>query len=59
MKMMYTYIDTNDPDFFRKRMIEKQRINMENYENGVVFNSFEGASYKARIIRNAPKPKPL
>lgn len=59
MQMMYSYIDRNDPTFFRKRMLEKQRINTENYENGIIHNSFEGASTKARIVRDAPKPKPL
>lgn len=56
---MISHLDSKDPEYFQKRILEKEKNRMEEYKSGKIIKNFEGASKHARIIRNAPKPKPL
>jgi hypothetical protein len=56
---MISHLDSKDPNYFQKRLAEKEKNRMEEYKSGKIVNNFEGANKRARIIRNAPKPEPL
>jgi hypothetical protein len=56
---MISNLDNKDPNYFQKRLAEKEKNRITEYKSGKVIKNFEGASKHARIIRNAPKPKPL
>jgi hypothetical protein len=56
---MISHLDSKDPDYFRKRIEEKEKNRMEEYQSGKTTNHFEGASKRARIIRRAHQPDPL
>lgn len=44
---------------WKKYYIEKERKRWEDYRNGKICDNWKGASKQAKIIRNAPPPKPL
>lgn len=56
---MISHIDSKDPNYFQKRLAEKERNRMEEYKSGKVINHFAGASKRARIIKRAHQPDPL
>lgn len=56
---MNSKLDPNDPDYFSKRMLEKETIDINNYKHQVISTNWDGASKRARIIRNSKPPKPL
>lgn len=55
---MYSTLDSNESNYFVKRLKEKEMNRMKDYENGVVVNNFTGARERAKVIRSKP-PKPL
>ena len=55
---MHSTLDRNEPNYFVKRLKEKEMNRMEDYKNGVVVNNFTGARERAKVIGSNP-PKPL
>jgi len=56
--IMHSTLDRNEPNYFVKRLKEKEMNRMEDYKNGVVVNNFTGARERAKVIGSNP-PKPL
>lgn len=56
---MISHIDSKDPDYFQKRLKEKEKNRIEEYQSGKVINHFAGARKRAKIIRRAHQPDPL
>ena len=56
---MISHLDSKDPKYFQKRILEKEKNRMEEYKSGKIVNNFEGASKRAKIIRREHQPDPL
>lgn len=56
---MISHINTNDSDYFHKRIKEKEHNRMKEYKEGKIDKNFTGARKHARLVRNSKAPKPL